>query len=96
MERMCIALRYAINVTGIVQGVGFRYYVSQSAARLGLTGWVKNEWDSSVSLEAQGNFRMLEKFLNEVQHGSTWAEVEHLSCRKIADIPSETGFRILR
>ena len=37
------------RVTGRVQGVGFRAYVQRSGQQLGLTGWVKNNADGSVS-----------------------------------------------
>jgi acylphosphatase len=94
MERMCIELRYAIKVTGVVQGVGFRYYVSQSATHLGLTGWVKNEWDSSVSIEAQGSIWKLNRFLKDVQHGNRWAEVDPLKYQTIPDQHGERGFQI--
>jgi acylphosphatase len=87
-------MRYALRVTGLVQGVGFRYTVCQSAEKLRLTGWIKNEWDTSVSIEAQGSPRALKDFLQEVQSGNRWAEVEHIKCRKLPDCPGETTFRI--
>ena len=34
---------------GSVQGVGFRYRARQAAGLVGCTGWVRNEWDGSVS-----------------------------------------------
>lgn len=40
---------------GEVQGVGFRYTARQAANALGLTGWVRNEYDGSVSAEIQGD-----------------------------------------
>ena len=39
---------------GEVQGVGFRYTAQYLAQSLGLTGWVKNNWDDSVEMEVQG------------------------------------------
>ncbi|MBT3227750.1 MAG: acylphosphatase, partial [Candidatus Marinimicrobia bacterium] len=36
------------RVSGKVQGVGFRFFVSSTAVQLGLTGWVKNHSDGSV------------------------------------------------
>ena len=58
--------RYQIH--GQVQGVGFRYRAMYAARELGLTGWVQNEEDGSVTLEVQGDpalfpelFAMLEK-----------------------------------
>ena len=51
-----------INVTGRVQGVGFRYTTYQLAIEIGLTGTVKNEDDGSVTIEAVGT---KEEELNE-------------------------------
>ena len=47
-------LRRRWRFTGTVQGVGFRYYARAAALHLGLPGWVANNWDGSVTLEAQG------------------------------------------
>ncbi len=41
-------------VAGRVQGVGFRYFVRQTARRLGLAGWVRNERDGTVRVVAEG------------------------------------------
>ena len=40
---------------GEVQGVGFRWICRQSASACGVTGWVRNEYDGSVTLELQGS-----------------------------------------
>lgn len=45
--------RYVVQ--GQVQGVGFRYRAQYAAQSLGLTGWVRNEDDGSVTLEVQGS-----------------------------------------
>ena len=47
-------IREHIRFTGYVQGVGFRYRLSHLAQRYGVTGWVRNEYDGSVSAELQG------------------------------------------
>ena len=52
------AIRRRWRFTGTVQGVGFRYYARAAALHLGLTGWVANNWDGSVTLEAQGERAM--------------------------------------
>ena len=45
-------IRRRWRFTGEVQGVGFRYYARAAAQHLDLTGWVANNWDGSVTLEA--------------------------------------------
>lgn len=44
-----------VQVTGRVQGVGFRWFVRVSARRLQLSGWVKNRPDGSVEVAAAGS-----------------------------------------
>ncbi|WP_315573286.1 acylphosphatase [Lancefieldella rimae] len=44
----------ALRFCGEVQGVGFRWTSQIVADRVGCTGWVKNEFDGSVSMELQG------------------------------------------
>ena len=41
-------------ITGVVQGVGFRYHMSETALRLGISGWVRNRRDSSVEAVVAG------------------------------------------
>ena len=47
-------IRRHITFTGYVQGVGFRYRVHHAASLYGCTGWVRNEWSRSVTMEIQG------------------------------------------
>jgi acylphosphatase len=56
-------------VEGRVQGVGFRYFVIQKAEALGLTGWVRNRWDDTVEILAEGERQALEKLLTHVHKG---------------------------
>lgn len=56
-------------VDGRVQGVGFRYFVRENAAYLGLTGWVRNRWDDTVELTAEGSRDQLERLLSFVRRG---------------------------
>jgi acylphosphatase len=46
--------RLRLLFAGEVQGVGFRWTARRIATDLGLTGWVRNEPDGSVSMELQG------------------------------------------
>lgn len=56
-------IRKRITFHGRVQGVGFRYTAQLAARSLGLTGWVKNEYDETVTMEVQGSERLINKLL---------------------------------
>lgn len=66
-----------INATvyGRVQGVFFRDTTRREALRLGLTGWVKNERDGTVSVTAVGPESDLKRFIEFLHHGSPQAQV---------------------
>jgi acylphosphatase len=64
-----------IRVTGRVQGVFFRYSARETAMRLGISGWVRNESDGSVSIEAEGPEPKLNQFLQWCRQGPTSAIV---------------------
>ena len=55
-----------INVTGRVQGVGFRYTTYQMAIEIGLTGTVKNEDDGSVTIAAVGTKEQIDQLLEKL------------------------------
>ena len=61
--------RLHARVTGRVQGVGFRYFVQQNAVQLNLTGWVRNRWDGSVEVLAEGPQSELETLLQTIGRG---------------------------
>jgi acylphosphatase len=61
--------RLHIIIEGRVQGVGFRYFVLENANALGLTGWVRNRYDQSVEVTAEGEREKLEKFLAAIRTG---------------------------
>ena len=56
-------------VEGRVQGVGFRYFTQERAVSLGLTGWVRNRWNGTVELVAEGPREDVEKLLQAVRRG---------------------------
>jgi len=64
-------------VRGRVQAVGFRQFVWSRAARLGLTGWVRNGDDGrSVEVEAEGPSDALEQLLELLRQGPYGARVD--------------------
>jgi acylphosphatase len=70
--------RYHVFVAGIVQGVGFRWYVQRTAARLSVKGWVKNLPDGKVEITAEGETIKLEQFLAEIKNGYLGGNIQKL------------------
>lgn len=62
-------MRYKINVKGKVQGVFYRASTQAKAKELGLNGWVKNQEDGSVLIEAEGEEQKLDKLLEWCRQG---------------------------
>ena len=62
-------------ITGLVQGVGYRYFAHQRARALLLNGYVRNDSTGSVEVVAQGDDGMLEAFLKELRVGPRSAQV---------------------
>ncbi|KZN36493.1 acylphosphatase [Pseudoalteromonas luteoviolacea] len=65
-------------VTGVVQGVGFRYHTRQQATRLGLYGFAKNLPDKSVEVVVYGEQGDIDKLASWLQQGPVLASVEHV------------------
>ncbi len=78
--------------TGRVQGVGFRYTAYHICSSLGITGFVKNEWDGSVLLEAQGNVESLQKILTRLEK-SPFIRIENVEQTEIP-LKEESTFSI--
>lgn len=70
---------YNIIVTGKVQGVFYRATAKKMADILGLAGYVKNQPDGSVFIEAEGDPDMLVRLIQWCHHGPDGAEVKHVS-----------------
>jgi len=66
------------RVCGLVQGVGFRWFVREEARRLDLRGWVRNEPNGDVVIEAWGNLEVLGALEALVRMGPPNAEVTHV------------------
>ena len=70
--------RLEATVVGAVQGVGFRWFVLQEAARLELRGWVANRTDGAVLCVAEGPRAALEALLRSLARGPISAQVERV------------------
>lgn len=70
--------RAEIIVSGLVQGVGFRYFVLRKASELGLVGFTKNQYDGTVLTVAEGEKHMLEELFKQLKIGPMYADVRDI------------------
>lgn len=78
--------------TGRVQGVGFRYSALYIAQRIGVSGWVKNEWDGTVAMEAQGTEEELSLLVQKLRTRS-FIRIDYVSETEIP-LRQESGFHV--
>lgn len=78
MEKACI-----VNIFGRVQNVGFRYHTQKSAESLHITGFVKNQPDGSVYVEAEGEATNLDHFVLWCHQGPRWARVDRVEIQEM-------------
>lgn len=88
-------IRRAATVHGRVQGVSFRWYTAEEANRRGVVGWVRNEADGTVRLEAQGAAEDVEALLGWVHHGPPAARVQRVEVDEIEPTEVDIDFSIL-
>lgn len=69
-------------VSGHVQGVGFRYFTSHEAQRLGLTGYAKNLSNGNVEVLACGSSMQIERLHQWLHQGSPYARVAHVEMQE--------------
>lgn len=83
-----------VFVSGMVQGVSFRYYTMQAAAHLGITGWVRNLPDGRVEAVFEGEQEDLDRMLAWCHEGPRSARVEHVEILPQAWTGEFESFRI--
>jgi acylphosphatase len=66
-------------ISGMVQGVGYRYFALRAAQRLGITGFARNLSDGRVEVYAIGSAATLAKFCTELERGPEGALVSSIS-----------------
>jgi acylphosphatase len=83
-----------LRITGRVQGVGYRAWVIQEAARLGLRGWVRNCADGSVEALVTGADDAVAVMIEACYEGPFAARVGAVAVSEAEDDGSD-GFRPL-
>jgi len=88
---MRVARRYLIG--GRVQGVGFRFFTENAAAREGIQGWVRNLPSGDVEVAAEGEAESMRRFEDAIRRGPRSAKVDRFDVDE--DIPAgASGFSI--
>lgn len=64
-----------IRIHGKVQGVGYRFFATRVARRLGLKGYIQNNRDGSVEAAVEGEKDAIDEWLEELKEGPRYAEV---------------------
>lgn len=85
---------WKMKITGRVQGVFFRQFCQEKAEELGLTGWVRNEPDGTVYLEAEGEEEVLEKLAELCRQGPKGARVASLE-KTVGEVAGFKSFEIV-
>jgi acylphosphatase len=67
-----------VVVTGLVQGVGFRWSARRAAERIGVRGWVRNRADGSVELHVEGDEERVAAMLAWLRRGPDGAVIREL------------------
>lgn len=84
-----------IFVSGIVQGVGYRYFAYKWAKRLGIRGYVRNLKDGRVEVVAEGEEETLKEFIQKLEEGPLGAVVDKvdITWAEISDVFSDFEIR---
>lgn len=85
-------IRKRIYFYGGVQGVGFRWRAKVVANAVNVTGWVRNEYDGSVTMEIQGTEAQIDRVLQAIE-GGLYIRIRRTEEERIPTIPDERGFR---
>ena len=83
-----------IIITGRVQGVGFRYFALDKAEELQITGWVRNTYDGKVEMEACGEAKNLETFIDWMKMGPARAIIHTFTVNDISPQRNFTNFTV--
>jgi acylphosphatase len=92
-DRNAEALR--VRILGRVQGVGFRYWTREQAQSLGISGWVRNEPDGSVTALIAGAPDAVGAMLERLRQGPAGSRVVELLTERATEQDLEGEFQIL-
>lgn len=85
--------RFRLCFYGMVQGVGFRYTAMHTANMYRLTGYVKNEYDGSVTCEVQGDEDAIDRFVANIRNGR-FIDISSIDRKALKIIADESSFEV--
>lgn len=83
-----------VHISGRVQGVSFRIWTKTQAQRFGLTGWVRNEDDGSVTALIAGQDAAVSAMLKQFWYGPAGASVSSVVTEQASLDEAPSDFRI--
>lgn len=90
---MQMVVRKHITFYGEVQGVGFRWRARQEAKFCGCTGFVRNNWDGSVTMEIQGEESQIDQVIMALEEGR-YIQIQNMDSRTIPVNEKERKFTV--
>ncbi|MEM3823840.1 MAG: carbamoyltransferase HypF [Candidatus Bathyarchaeia archaeon] len=90
-------LRVKVNVTGIVQGVGFRPFIYRTAIKNGLKGYVRNRGDAGVEILLEGEESQIKHFLKDLKENKPpLAQIHQILVKKLGGKNTFNTFTIYK
>ena len=81
-------------VSGLVQGVGFRYYIYREAKKLGVNGYARNLPSGQVEIMASGEKGMVDELIKAARIGPSFASVSGVAVEEVSDDETFNNFNI--
>jgi acylphosphatase len=73
-----VEIRHLV-ITGLVQGIGYRYSMVMAARRLDVAGWVRNRRNGNVEAMVAGSAEAIAAMIDWARHGPAGAEVTRVA-----------------
>lgn len=84
-----------LTVSGVVQGVGFRWSTQMLAQKMGIPGSVKNNSDGTVTIFIQGEPAELDRFIEKLPSASGFAHIENIDQELASNVEKMHSFNVL-
>jgi acylphosphatase len=87
-------IRVHIRVSGVVQGVGYRFFTRSHATKMGIKGYVRNMPDGTVEIEAEADREKIDSFIEKLNQGPPAADVSEIETEEVSGKKKYDGFEV--